>query len=340
MFTSQPELPAGTPAVLEGPASRSVDEALAGLKRRLDSITDYFDPCSRIVYYDYPIYASNIGDLLIHAGTESFFRARKLEIWRRFNMLDLPHDIRHMDSSVVILCHGGGNFGNLWAGSQEKREQLMARYPDNRIIVLPQTVHFTSRDAAESSFCKLREHKNLHIFARDHVSERSLKDAGLSASCMPDMYHALEGEIAPVTTYNGGRTLRLCRTDQESGGEMGEPVGFDLNTDWMDIIGAPCLLLARCGQAAMIALRIAGVQSPYNHKLWYPIKDLALQRGIRMFSQFDVIHTDRLHAMLLALLLRRTVHAYDNCYGKLSSYYDCWLAGTEGIVFHRGGLHT
>lgn len=325
------EKPPGTARQAQASTERTVSETLSELKRKLDSITEYFDPAKRIVYYDYPIYANNIGDLLIHLGTEQFFQEKNLSIWKRFSMLDLPKQIRGIDDDVVILCHGGGNFGDVWPHSQSMREDLIARYPKNRLVVLPQTVHFNSPANAERSLRRLAGHKNLHIFARDMVSEKFLREAGLSASCMPDMFHAMEGVLEPSVSALHGVSLRLCRTDHEVGGGVQSPLSDDTTTDWRAMIGKPCLTLSRIAQALLIGMRVTGIQSAANHRVWYPVRDFALRRGIRYFSQYETIYTDRLHAMLLGLMLRRRVRAFDNSYGKLSSYYDCWLKGTQDL---------
>ena len=314
------------------PGARSVSETLDQLKQKLDSITEYFDPKKRIVYYDYPIYANNVGDLLIHLGTEEFFRAKNLLIWRRFSMLDLPVQIRGMDDDVVILCHGGGNFGDIWPRSQSLREGLVARYPNNRIVFLPQTVYYQSAKQAERSLQRLRAHKDLHIFARDQVSEQFLRDGGLSATCMPDMFHAMEGKLFPSRAASEQRALKLCRTDCEIGKGIAPPYGEDIpSADWKGIIGKPCLALSRVAQALLIGFRVLGVQSSASYKIWYPVRDIALRRGIACFSEYETIYTDRLHGMLLGLMLRRRVCAFDNSYGKLSSYYECWLKGTQNL---------
>jgi pyruvyl transferase EpsO len=50
--------------------------------------------------------------------------------------------------------------------------------------------------------------------------------------------------------------------------------------------------------------------------------------GISLFSDYSVVATNRLHAMLLGLLLGREVYATDNTYGKLARYTKAWLAET------------
>ncbi len=51
-----------------------------------------------------------------------------------------------------------------------------------------------------------------------------------------------------------------------------------------------------------------------------------------MLSRPRVIYTNRLHAMLLGLLLGREVRWFDNSYGKLGAYAETWLANHPDLA--------
>jgi pyruvyl transferase EpsO len=60
--------------------------------------------------------------------------------------------------------------------------------------------------------------------------------------------------------------------------------------------------------------------------MWYSTRDEMVNDAIDYFSKHDRVYTNRLHAMILALLLGRDVVAFDNLYGKSSRYINAWLA--------------
>lgn len=57
-----------------------------------------------------------------------------------------------LDSNVVILLHGGGNFGDIYGSSQKFRKDVIELYPDNKIIILPQTIYFKIRTLRKKIF--------------------------------------------------------------------------------------------------------------------------------------------------------------------------------------------
>ncbi len=309
---------------------------LLSLKQRLSSITSYFDSTRRCIYIDYPLH-TNVGDLLINLGAEQFFAEHKLDIWRRYNYYNFPGQIRGIRNDDVLLLHGGGNLGDVWFDYQVFRENILERYPRNRIIFLPQTVHFRSPAREAASIRRMSVHGNLHVFARDHVSLERLKKGGLTcASPMPDMAHSLAGILQPNQEAPAESELRLMRRDAEASALPAElayrqstPIDWDYGT----------FPVARRILHLFTVNTVKGVGRygpPLDlHKLWYWHRDNLIRDGIKLFSRYKTVVTNRLHAMLLGILLGRNVVAWDNSYGKLSGYYDSWLKDIPNVSFYR-----
>ena len=81
---------------------------------------------------------------------------------------------KHIGKNDVIVCQGGGNFGNLYEFAREFRNQIMSMFPDNRIIILPQTVYYTDDKDGRSALMQdqkiIVRCKDLTIYARDGIS--------------------------------------------------------------------------------------------------------------------------------------------------------------------------
>ena len=106
--------------------------------------------------------------------------------------------------------------------------------------------------------------------------------------------------------------------------ELGE-TAEGRSVDWSDIVST----LHRALAGGVYSLLKAGGQvlpSRLNALMWYSARDTMIRDAVTYFSNCDTVCTNRLHAMLLALLLGRDVNAFDNSYGKLSRYIDAWLS--------------
>ena len=162
------------------------------------------------VLLDVPYY-TNIGDTLIWEGTKHFLK-------------EIPHKClytasvetyryRPLPPDTVILLQGGGNFGDLWRRHQDLRLEIIRAYPNNKIIILPQTV-FYKDDAVFQDDAKIfNSHNNLYICVRDTVSFEYLQQ---SLTCnlllVPDMAFYISSKLLKkYSKKEGDRTLFLKR---------------------------------------------------------------------------------------------------------------------------------
>ncbi len=301
-----------------------LEERLSGLKAKLAEIAAVIDTNSRIFYVDYPVH-SNIGDQLINLGTEAFFEHYKIPIYKRLSVLDLRRTgVPGVTPDSTFLCHGGGNFGDLYGKHQQAREWLMEKYPSCRIVVMPQSLHYSTDAAREASLRKVARHTNTYLFVRDQESYSVLKQSGVErVAMMPDMAHELWNLLKPTGAAPAGRVLNLLRRDKEA---VACPE-YEPSVDWKDSLTGLTKVVAG---GTYYLLSLFGKWSPQrlNVVLWYAARDRMVKDGIALFSDYEVVATNRLHAMLLGLLLGREVYATDNTYGKLARYTRAWLAET------------
>ncbi len=304
------------------------------LKRMLLPILEVVPPDSQIVYLDYPVH-ENIGDLLIMKGTELFFREHRIRVRKRLCIHQFRTRMR-LPRQWIIVCHGGGNFGDLYPGNQRLREQAARAYPHHRIVVLPQTVYFADAARQERSLRRLGEHSDFHLFVRDRTSYETVRGKLANVYLSPDMAH----QLYPIRQHRGaspgagggsGRTLGLFRTDGEAGPKAPGYTATDVDTDW------PKLLT----KAEFLALRLFVIgfrldRHLYNllplRPLWYRMADRWMTKALRLYSDCDEVVTSRLHGHLLACLMNIPNRLLDNSYGKNMSYYREWthLAAREG----------
>lgn len=289
----------------------------------LTGVLDELIPfASRVCYLDYPVY-SNVGDLLIYHGTEAWLAQRHCEVITRRSIYDfrfLP-----MARDVTILCQGGGNFGDRYR-HQALREAVVARYPGNRVVFLPQTLHYRSAARLEQSSQRLNAHGDLHLLLRDRTSH-AIAQAHFprcNTYLVPDM--AVMLYPIPCGDAPTERFSRLClfRRDAERRRQASPPTlgRCDWEGDWKQLLGSHYIAL-RVFQALIMLVGRWGpaVQSAI---LWRRFTARVLRHCVASLHTADCVETSRLHGHILASLLGVPSRLHDNNYGKNSAYYRCW----------------
>lgn len=289
-------------------------------------------------YVDIPVHG-NIGDLLIMQGTLAFFRRHGLRpriIAPAFAYK--PEWIREGD---VVVFHGGGNFGDLYTeyGMQSLRESVVSGHLHNRIIVLPQTVHFSSTVERARSARVFREHPDLHICVRDSASYEIASEFTDHVYLLPDMAHQLYRIESDSTLLPQG-SLLISRTDGESGANHdGAAMNVAETTDWPHVVGDSERNIDnfRRGMRAMHKAGLSNVGNRLMAESWALYSAKLINNAIRLFARHEHIITDRLHGHILACLMDKPNTVIDNSYGKNSTYVNAWTAHSK-LVSQQAGL--
>ncbi len=295
---------------------------LAALKASLDPLRALIDPSRPVVYVDYPFH-TNIGDLLIHQGAEAFLASHGCRTVLSVAVETEAMLERGVPEDATIVLHGGGNLGDLYPRHQELRDRVIAKFPRHRIVLLPQSVHFSKPEAAAACGALWSRHPDLHIGLRDHRSIATLAPhLNRPPLLLPDMAHALFPGI--IDARAGSGTLVLRRQDIE--GVSGDRNAFDWDTL---LTGADQRIMGLMRRAHRAAAQGLPLPSTW---MWNCFRNHLVTRAMRHVGQFATVDTDRLHGMLAALLLGRPVTARDNSTGKLSAYHAAWLAPMPSVT--------
>lgn len=310
------------------------------MNNTMEKLSETLDIClplmeGKMVYLDYPVH-DNIGDLLIWQGAQTFFRRNGKKFLGQYSISNIGSRAQHhLDKCTTICFHGGGNFGDLWPWFHKLREDLIQKYPHKRIVILPQSVHFSDKQELDKSCDILKRHPDLHIFLRDKNSLLILQEKGIpNLQLCPDMAHALWGILsAPNPTQTS--PLYLLRRDKEESALPAEiSIQKSRSVDWDN------LLTGWVQQAYKFGRRINEIDGWRNnimpaYTVWNTVSKLLISRAVDLFAPHETIITNRLHAMILAALLQRKSVVFDNSYGKISSYADLWMKDVPGISLQR-----
>lgn len=313
--------------------SAIMNDVLLSLKQDLKKISDFIIDKNDVLYFDYPLHL-NVGDLLIYAGTEAFFKEYGINIRLRrcFQTFDIDEVKKYVNKNTTILCHGGGNFGDLYPLLQQLRESLVKTFPDNRIIVLPQTAFFTDSQEMKKASSIFSQHKDCYLFARDTATQEIMYHFSDKVFLSPDMAHQLYGSLpfkhAKLNTSDN--KLYFLRKDIEASHFEKEiqsklPASATIK-DWEDILTKTDLRIEKIfSKLAKLAnkLYFSWLKDCINTQ-WYRYTLKVIARAQKEFLSYDQIVTTRLHGHIFSCLLGVPNQVCDNSYGKNMGYYNQW----------------
>lgn len=273
-----------------------------------------------VVYLDIPVH-DNFGDLLIMMGTLKFFKKKKIIpkfIFSAHNFMP-----RALCNNDILVFHGGGNLGDLYSFHQNHREEVIGEFLDNRIVILPQTIHYKS-DVEYQKTCKIfKKHNDLHVCVRDKKSYDLALGMTDKVYLMPDMAHHLYPVLPSADPVKS--TLLLNRMDIEAI-DFKFDEGFDDETDWSILLKNKKWKINGYIRLQKI-IKLFGFNkylSQWINKKWIEFSKVLLVEVTSYYSKYDSIITTRLHGHIFSCLMNKKSVVFDNSYGKNSAYYDLW----------------
>lgn len=317
---------------------------MQSLKQNLQQITQFITDPNDVILVDYPQHY-NVGDLLIFLGEIEFLESQG--IIPKFYLGTFNTSVsflkKHVTPNTTILCHGGGNFGDLYVFHQKLRESILKNFPNNRVIILPQTAYFANNDNLKRSQKIFKAHQNVVLFARDEESLNILKGFSDKAFLSPDMAHALYGTL-PKSAVKNNETLYFLREDIEKNPIQDEleasVVKNSRNIDWEDLMTRSDNRYLSFLHTLSKINRVLKSDSLNNaiYRSWFKKIKKMVDVYSEDFSQYHHVTTSRLHGHIFACLLDIPSTVIDNSYGKNSTYYNRWTKQLHGTSLMKKSL--
>lgn len=297
------------------------------LKEELEIVLTAIPKKSKIIYIDYPVHG-NVGDILIMKGTEQFFKDNNIEVLKRYSVLNYKENL-NIPSDCIIVCHGGGNFGDLYFVHQNIRKKIVASYPQNRVVILPQTIHYNDKNELTKDAEIFNKHKDLHFFVRDKKSYELASEYfnNNKIYLSPDMAHQLWKLEVPTVSVRS-EELNFIRTDIEKNKKVEDVYKNKKSMDWKDLYSKlDYILIKLIVLLSKLDRKLGGTIPVY--KFWEVYTNYIVNKSVRLFSSYSHINTSRLHGHILSCLISKSNILIDNSYGKNSSYYNAWTSDVK-----------
>jgi exopolysaccharide biosynthesis predicted pyruvyltransferase EpsI len=318
------------------PAAPSPFDTVLGLRAKaLDVLGEVLrgeDRGRPYALLDFPSYA-NAGDAAIWLGTSALLEALGFPppAYTCDNRTFEPDVLARAVGDGPILLRGGGNFGDLFPKHQELRERVVREFPNNRIVQLPQSIHFESPEARDRAGRALAGHRALTVLVRDATSLERARDLGLSAALCPDLAAGL-GPLpkreAPVR-----RIHWLTRKDHWRI-HAAFPIADVPSSDWPKERTSVGGLHASWLASLIRRRRFRGLPlRRWLSRTYDPAARRRLARALELLGTAAVVVTDRLHGHILCLHTGTPHVLIDERTGKVRAYHDTWTRGAPGVVF-------
>jgi pyruvyl transferase EpsO len=291
----------------------------------ISTVQPLIDPSRPVVLLDLPFHW-NLGDSFIWLGELQFLDAIGLQPFftcdkDNCDLIGLQKRI----GNATILLHGGGNFGDLWRSNAEFRNTLIPMFPNNPILLFPQTVKYLDDAFLERDKEIFANQSQVTLLARSEASLVTFKEhfpRNPSFIC-PDAAFVI-GPLLPNLAPKFD-ILFLLRIDEEkaltdtllhSSFELLDQAGLSYTqVDWYD-----------WRQASPFG---PDYEPTVPEDTYSNLPSYRLQASNNLLSLGRLIVTDRMHAMILSLLMHKPVIGLDNSYGKLSGLKSSFLDGVE-----------
>lgn len=262
---------------------------------------------------DYP----NLGDQAI-AVAECAYLERHFGHFYEFGTYSchpyaLSYLQKYIQSGDIIMIQGGGNVGSLWRVHEEIFRNVLLNFPDNNIVVFPQSIYYGESKEERAYFGESQllynSHRHLLLCVRDKRSYDFVRRS-YSCKCMvlPDMVLTLKTDFCSERSGIGV----LLRNDKEQ----------SLPDDYAETIRSAA---ARFGEELKVITH-------------HPIDTIGDRQNrvntvLKKYAGCRLVITDRLHGMIFAAITNTPCIAFDNSYHKISDLYTTWLKDCPCITF-------
>lgn len=217
----------------------------------------------------------------------------------------------------IIMFHGGGNIGCQYPTIEHARRNIIARFPNNRIIIFPQTIYFKNNENGKKEFEITKKiynaHKDLNLIARDEKSYKIMKKAFKNNRVLlaPDIVMYLNKIKEDATKREG--ILIVLRNDVEK-----------------KIIEQEKNCIENIAKSYTNSVKY--IDTTKNTKILQIDRERILEETFNEFRKAKLIITDRLHGMIFAAITATPCIALGNYNHKVEQTAK-WLENLEYIKY-------
>ena len=225
--------------------------------------------------------------------------------------------LRDIPASMTVFLQGGGNLGTLWPYTEDIREQLIKRLPNNHIIIMPESIWFADNEEGRVALARAQKiycGDNILLCCRDNVSWTWAKEHFSCRSILiPDMV-MWERKVDRRCCERVG-SLTLLRNDRERKTD-------ELEKNEIEAILSRNFKSVEISDTVLNSVKV----TKQNRKE-------QIDKLIKLISSVECVVTDRLHGMILCAITETPCVVLKNGYHKVEACYD-WFKDLKYLEHH------
>lgn len=256
---------------------------------------------------------ANIGDLAIAYSEEKMikklFPDNKLYIMPEEKLDICAKRVKnYIKNEDIILLHGGGNIGDTYVTPEKGRREVISCFPNNKIIIFPQTAYFENEKELNISKKIYNAHNHLIIMAREKMSYDFMSKHFYNAKVYltPDIVMSLKEVYNNIKRSD---VLLMFRRDKE------KTLGDDLTSS-----------IEKYVKEHFDSYKITDMNigtTPVNN-ISDKLRKEILENKFKELQGAKLVITDRLHGMIFSAITETPCVVFDSLTHKIKeSYY--WL---------------
>lgn len=222
--------------------------------------------------------------------------------------------VSHIKENDLVIIDGGGNLGSLWEKEDDKISKIIAEYPNNKVIVFPQTVYYDdskeSQNRIKNNYQIYKLNKKLIVCLREKNSyEFFIKNfPDIKSILVPDVVLSIKDINYDIIRKDA---LVCFRDDVEKNID-------DVTKEYI------ITLLAKKGY------KVKTTSTLVDYPVTVANRDIELSKKWAEFASSEIVITDRLHAMIFATITNTPCIAIDNKSKKVSGSYE-WIKDNKYV---------
>lgn len=250
-------------------------------------------------------------------------------IYNGYKLIEIPSSIYNwkitkflglnIKNNDIIFLQGGGNLGTLYINEENFHRDIIQRYNDNKIIIMPMSIYFHDNNFGKKELEKSKQiynrHRNLTIISRDKISYNFAKKHfyKINNILSPDSVLALE-DICNSNRYKRNGICFFLRKDIEKivSDESIEKINKYLN-------------------GHQIKYLLSDTADDKSYKNDVKRKEVIFSR-LNMAKKSRLVITDRYHGVIFSVITHTPVIVFKSFDTKISSGVK-WFKDLEWVHY-------